>query len=308
MSSTISFLQPTTQQFLDSVNQIAQNMQEAQEQVSSGLKITKDSDDPDQISQLLQTRAQLDSVQQTVNNLNSVTTEVTTAEQALQSAVTIFTNVQSLGAEGATSTATPSQLNDLSQQVGDALNELVGLTTTQVAGRYIFSGNSDQVQPYTIDLTQADPVSAYQGSASTRMIADPNGFTFPVALTAQQIFDSSDPTTNVFTLVNNLRNALSGGNTQSIQSALSALSPAADYLNQELAFYGTTQDHLNDATTLGQQMTTNLQTQIANIQDADLTSSILELTQAQTQEQAAMQSEAQVPRSTLFDYLSFPSS
>ena len=48
---------------------------------------------------------------------------------------------------------------------------------------------------------------------------------------------------------------------------------------------------------------TQLQTQIANLQDADLTGSILTLNQDQTQEQAALQSEARIPRTTLFDFL-----
>jgi hypothetical protein len=34
-----------------------------------------------------------------------------------------------------------------------------------------------------------------------------------------------------------------------------------------------------------------------------LTGSILQLNQSQTQEQAALQSEAQIPRTTLFDFL-----
>jgi flagellin-like hook-associated protein FlgL len=46
-----------------------------------------------------------------------------------------------------------------------------------------------------------------------------------------------------------------------------------------------------------------LQTQIGNLQDADLTSAMLELTQAQTQQQAALTARAQMPRTTLFNFL-----
>jgi flagellin-like hook-associated protein FlgL len=50
-------------------------------------------------------------------------------------------------------------------------------------------------------------------------------------------------------------------------------------------------------------MVTQLQTQISGLQDADETQSILQLTQAQTEQQAALQSFQQIPRTTLFDFL-----
>ncbi len=85
---------------------------------------------------------------------------------------------------------------------------MVSLANTNINGRYIFSGDTDQTAPYTFDPTQNDPVSAYQGAASTRVAMAPDGTTFPLALTAQQIFDSSDPATNAFTAINGLVTAL----------------------------------------------------------------------------------------------------
>ena len=141
------------------------------------------------------------------------------------------------------------------------------------------------------------------GSAATRVTQDPNGGTFEVSQTAQTIFDSSDATTNVFTAITNLQTALANNDSAAIQAANAGLSKVGDYLNQQLAFYGNTQDRVAQATDYGQTLTVQLQTQIGSLQDADLTGSILQLNQAQTQEQAALQSEARIPRTTLFDFL-----
>jgi flagellin-like hook-associated protein FlgL len=46
-----------------------------------------------------------------------------------------------------------------------------------------------------------------------------------------------------------------------------------------------------------------LQTEISNIQDADVTSAATEMTEANTQLQAAMQMQGQMPHSSLFQYL-----
>jgi flagellar hook-associated protein 3 FlgL len=297
-------LDPSAQQFLNNLSQIDQQMQQAQTQLSTGLRVNQVSDAPDEISAILQARASLSGTQQINTNLVQTTTEVNSGEQALESAVTLFDQVRTLGAQGDTGTATASSNADLGQQVGSILQEMVGLAGTQAAGRYIFSGDSDQQAPYTIDTTLNPPVvSSYQGSDSTRLAQHPNGTTFAVALTAQTIFDSTDPATNAFSAIEGLATALNNNNPTAIQTAVSGLSNVSDYLNQQLAVYGTTQQKVQEATDYGQTLQTQLQSQISNLEDADSAAAIEQLTQAQTQDQAALQSRALLPRTTLFNFL-----
>ena len=299
----ISNLQPLTQEFLNNVNQIGVQMSEAQTQLSTGLKVNVVSDAPDVISTLLQARASLNATQQVTSNLGVVSTEVNTGEQSIASAVSLYDQVQSLSAEGATSTQTASGRVTIAQQLQSIERQMVGLANTSVNGRFIFAGDTDQTEPYTYDVTQPDPVSAYLGSGSTRTIQSADGTSFPVALTAQQIFDSSDPTTNVFTSINNMVTALNSNDTTAIATANNALTNVGTYMNTQLSYYGTAQDAVTSATNSAATLTTQLQTQIAGIQGADETQSILDLTQAQTEQQAALQSFQQIPRTSLFDYL-----
>jgi flagellar hook-associated protein 3 FlgL len=299
----VSNLLPSTQEFLNSVNRIGDEMTEAQAQLSTGLKVNVVSDEPDVISPLLQAQANLSGAQQITTNLGLVSTEVNTGEQALESATSLYDQVQTLSAEGATSTQTASGRIDIANQLQSIEQQMVGLANTNVNGRYIFAGDTDQTEPYTFDATQADPVSVYQGSTSTRTIQAPNGTTFPVALTAQQIFDSTDPTTNVFTSINNMVTALNNNDQTAISAANATLPGVSTYLNSQLAFYGTAQDAVSAATTSASTLVTQLQTQISGMQDADETQSILNLTQLQTEQQAALQSFQQIPRTSLFDYL-----
>jgi flagellar hook-associated protein 3 FlgL len=172
-----------------------------------------------------------------------------------------------------------------------------------VEGRYIFSGDSDQTAPYSIDLTQTNPVSAYQGTAATREIQGADGSQFAVSLTAQDIFDSPNAQQNVFTSINNLRVALLNNDSSGINSALADVQTSDAFINQQLAFYGTVQDRLTSASNYAQNYDTQLQTQISGIQDANEAQAITQMTEAQTQEQAALESRAQIPKQTLFDYL-----
>jgi flagellar hook-associated protein 3 FlgL len=299
----ISSLSPLNQQFLDNLNLVTNQMNTDQLDISSGVKMRQVSDYPDQVSELLQTRAALAASEQVSSNLGIVKTEVDTGEQSLESVVQLFDQVQTLGAEGATGTQTAAPRASLSTQLGQITQQMVALANTTVNGRYIFSGDSDQTAPYSYDPTQTSPVSAYQGTASTRLAIQPNGTTFPIALTAQQIFDSSDPATNVFTAIQGLQTALNNNDQTGVQTAENGLANVGQYVNQQLAFYGTAQDTVASATTFGQTQQTELQAQISNFQDTDTTAAILDLTQSQTEIQAALGSKAQIPRTTLFDFL-----
>lgn len=299
----ISILSPSYQQFVDGMNQISTALSNAQLEVSTGLQMRNVSDIPDQVSELLQARSDLSSSQQISNNLVNVTSEVNTGEQALESAVTLFDQVQTIAAEGATGTQTASSRATLAQNLQSIEQQMVGLANTNIGGRYIFAGDTDQTQPYTYDSTQPDPVSTYNGAASTRVVQGADGTTFPVALTAQQIFDSSDPTTNVFSSMDGLITSLNNNDQAGTQTIEGGLSTVASYLNQQLAFYGTTQDTVAAATSYAQNQQTELQTQISNLQDADVTSAISQMTQESTLEQAALGSEAEIPRQTLFNFL-----
>jgi flagellar hook-associated protein 3 FlgL len=299
----ISSLNAYNQQFLNNIQKMTGELNTDVLDISSGVEMRQVSDNPDQVSELLQARAALGSSQQVSSNLNRVTTEVNTGEQALQGAVQLFDLVQTLGAEGATATQTASSRAALAQQLQTIEQQLVGLANTSIGGRFIFAGDSDQGAPYVYDPTQANPVSTYFGSASTRVTQDAHGGIFPVALTAQQIFDSSDPATSVFGAINNLVTALNNDDQPAILTAVNGLSAVGAYLNTQLAFYGTTQNNLTSATNFAQTQQTQLQSEISGLEDTDMTRAITDMTQTQTQQQAALAAEVRIPRTTLFDFL-----
>lgn len=299
----IAPIDPASQAFLFGLDQVQQRFNRAQLELTTGLRINTVSDDPALISSLAQIQSQIAQNTQITQNLGQVKLETDTAEQALSSAVTQVEQAQQLGTQGASSFASPQTQQTLATQVGSILENLVGIASTTVEGRHIFSGDADQINPYTVNLALVNPVSAYLGSAATRQVQHPDGSLIPVSLTAQQIFDSGAPGNNVYQSLNAMRLALQAGDINAINAALPGLKSAGTFLNQQLAFYGTVQTRIAGATTYAANQSTSLQTQLSTIRDADSALAITELTLAQTQEQAAFESRAKLPRGSLFDFL-----
>ena len=144
---------------------------------------------------------------------------------------------------------------------------------------------------------------------STRVIQDPAGGSFPAALTAQTIFDDRDPTTgdpnqdNVFNALNTLYQALQNNDTAGINTAIPLLKSASAQLNSSEAFYGNLEDRIQNASDFANNYNVQLQTQISQTEDADITSAATELTEGNTELQAAFEMQGQMPHSSLFNYL-----
>ena len=247
----ISSVDAATAQFLAGLTRIQQRAERAQRELTTGLRINTVADDPNQIANLIQTQAQLARTQQLDSNLVRVKTEVDTAETGLQSAVALMDRAMTLGSEGESNLNTAQQRQAIAGELGSVLQQLVGISQTSVEGRYIFGGDSDQQVPYTIDLTLANPISAYAGAPATRQVELPDGSLVSASKTAQDIFDCPDVTQSVFQTVNNLRVALLNNDQAGIDAALANVQSAGSYLNQQLAFYGTVQNRVAAGQTFG---------------------------------------------------------
>jgi flagellar hook-associated protein 3 FlgL len=287
--------------FLLSMDTLNKRLDQAQRRISSGKKIETASDAPDQITELLQVRSNLAQNQQIQSNLATYTVEEDVALNSLQQASTVLDNVKSLAGTGVNGSLTPQAQANMVQEVEGYMQDMVGIANSQVDSRYIFSGDSDQAAPYTFDLTQVKGVSAYAGTSSTRTAQHPDGATFAISKTAQELFDS--PGASVFQALSNLRVALLSNNSTAIQNALGTVQTAQDHVQGEEAFYGTAQNRISQATDYAAGRDDQLQSQASSIQDADVTASILELQDAEFQRQAALSARAKVPPTSLFDFL-----
>jgi flagellar hook-associated protein 3 FlgL len=300
----ISPLSPRDSQFLTAANRLSSRINRAQLQISSGKRIQQASDAPDQVDNLLGLRADLARATQIQKNLGRVKTETDTAERALESAVKVTERIRVLASRGATNLSETAESRAIyADEVSVLLEELVSIANTQVEGRYIFAGDDDRAVPYQINAGPPQAISGYGGSRTLRSALHPSGSTFTFAVTAEQIFDNPDPAKNVFASVIALRDALLADDQAAIQAALPGVDTAARQVVESQAAYGNIQSRVAAAETTVNENILRFKSQIAEIEDADLTEAILELNSAKQTQEAAFSSKARAPRSSLFDFL-----
>jgi flagellar hook-associated protein 3 FlgL len=301
-------INPASNLFLANLQIIQNRMSTDEQQLTSGLRVNVASDAPDQISEILQTRAQIAGVQQTQQNLSTVSPLVDSGESAIQQAIQLLDTATTLATGAASTTTTAAQRLDSAPQVQGILEQLVSLSQTAVAGNYVFSGDQSTQPTYSVNLANGNGVNQLTQPGPPGQIDDANGIGFSTGLTAQQVFDDRNPNgsyapDNVFAAVNGLLTALQTNNLPNVQQAITNIQSASAYLNNESSFYGGVQNTITAANTSASATLVTLQQQLSNLQDADATSDALDLTSVQTNEQAAMSAEAQLKPQSLFTYL-----
>ena len=298
-----------SQQFLTSIRLLQQQMAATQNQLSSGTKISKPSDAPGSVSDVLSLESDLQRVNQVTSNLNLVQGEVNSAESALQGATQLLDQATSIAAQGASTTVSADTRATLAQQVTQILTSLVSSSQTQFNGAYVFGGDQSASASYQVNLSNPNGVDRLVTSPSTRLIQDASGITFAVSLTAQDIFDHRNPddslaSDNIFAAVNSLRVALVNNDQAGITTAIASIKSAQSYLSQQLAFYGGVQNQIGTALDVAQKFQLQDQTSLSALKDTDVAQASLDLSQEQVTYQAAIQAEGAFPKTSLFNYIS----
>ena len=169
------------------------------------------------------------------------------------------------------------------------------------SGTYVADGNSDGTALNGVDrMITPQP--------ATRRIDLSDHTTITADQTAQDLFDhrnadDSLASGNVFAALNSLRIALANNDTAGITAAQISLQAASRYLNSKEVFYGATTNRLDSAVTRLNTENVSLQQQISAIRDTDTVQAAVTLTSAETLNQAALEAEAKVPHTSLFDFL-----
>ncbi len=294
--------------FLADLSQLETRISQVNTQITSGYRVNQASDDPSAVAPILEYQSQISQIKQVQTNLAGVQTETQTADGVLQTASSLLDQLVTLGANGASSTATAATRASLAEQVQGIEQELVAVANTTVSGRYIFGGDNASTAPYTYDATSAEGVVQNTGQANTATISDSNGNQLVPRLTAQQIFDVKNPdgtpaAGNIFNAAYSLSQALLANDQTGIQNALTNVKAGVTQLGQATTSYGNIENWITQASQSATTQANNLTQALGSIRDSDVATDATQLTLDNTALQAALSAHASLNTKSLFSFL-----
>jgi len=288
---------------LAAIQQSQTTLNTALQQVATGKTVSVPSDNPTASAEMVQNTIETADVDQYTQNVSSVLSTVQTADSALSSVVTSLTQAVSLGTEGANGTNSAANQQAIAAQVQGLLTSVLSQANMSYQGTYLFGGTANATAPYTADPSSPSGYT-YKGNSEVNSIQVGDQQSVQVNVPGSQIFSNSSA--NVLNSLSSLVTALQSGNTTEIGTATAAVSSALNYVSQQRVIYGNTERQLNSQETYLQQETVTLASQATSLVDVNEATAATNLSQAETDNNAALAAAAKVLPDTLLNYLGVP--
>jgi len=286
-----------TPDILNAIWQTQSQEQTALEQLSTGKRVNRPSDDPAAAAAEVQNQAVEGRIDQYLQSAGSLTAMFQTADSSLNSVVTSLNQAITLGTEAANGTSSTANQQQIAQQVQGILDQVVQLANTSFQGSYVFAGTNTTQAPFA----QTAGGITYNGNDGVNSVTIADGRTLQSNLPGDQIFQKSGA--DVLGSLQQLVTALQNGDTAGISSATSSLGGALSQVSAQRVFYGNALSQLDaDQSSLNAQ-TLNLKAQDNTLVGADAAQAATDLSKGELANQSALAAAAKIMPMTLLDFL-----
>lgn len=273
-----------------------ERMNQVQQQMATGRKIDRPSDDPQGASISMSYRR--DSVFETQmrRNIEGGVAFMNATESALSSATDVIHRARELAVQGASGTNSQQGRDAMAIEIDQLLQQTVQIGNSNFGGAYIFAGQkTDQPAFATVGAPTITAVN-YQGDAGARTRRISTQDTIAVNVTGPQALGTVFQ--DLITLRDNLRTAPA-----SVNLSIAALDKDLDTVLGTRADIGARINAFEDVSQRSDKKDTELQNLRANIEDVDITDAIVKLTARQNQLQATLGAIGKTLNMTLMNFI-----
>ncbi len=229
-------------QLMLNLNRNAQQMNNTQNQLATGMKINKPSDDPVGITYSLRYRAELSSNEQYQKNVDSAVSWLEFNDTVLNQAGNVVQKLRELTVQASTGSNPQSALDSINEEVLQLKEQLIDIANSKLNGKYIFNGQKYDVKPYEF-TKNADGSS--DTTAAAGVVTDPGAINFivgesvqlPINVTGTEVFGSGEQD-NLFVIINNISGALKSGNHVGVSAQLGMIDTRMDKILSTRAEFG----------------------------------------------------------------------
>jgi flagellar hook-associated protein 3 FlgL len=301
-------------------------LNQTQEQLSTGSTINAPSDNPYGAALTLSLNGQVSAYSSYQQNVSQGTAWVNTASNSLQSIQEVVATVRELVVEGANGTMSANDLGDAGAEVLQYIGQIKESADTQYDGSYVFSGDAVTTQPYNTAATAGDPATEDQYSGNQNTISYAIGPSSQLQISANLYnvlgngntggtagtsssgggavqADGSGGLLATMRMVYNDLTGTNGGTQDDLQNQLANLDTNISSLESVQSTVGATTDRLQMAGSRLTALSTTDTIELGNVQGTDYAAATVQFSTEQAGYQAALQSTADIIQTSLMNFL-----
>ncbi|KHE91517.1 MAG: flagellar hook-associated protein FlgL [Candidatus Scalindua rubra] len=286
---------------LANVQKSTSNMSRLQEQISTGKRVNRVSDDPAGARKILSLRSEDLMLDQYASNIQTATQSLDFSASALQNTSDILVRITELTMQGVSDSTDQGGRTIIANEINQLLETIMQSANAQRLGRFTFAGTETSTEPFVPTRNSSGDISAvtYNGNRETiEYNVGPNINTV-VNLTGDEVFVSS----NLFDTIIKIRDNLSDGSITFARNELGNLDNASQNILNSIAKAGGISNTLELTGNRITDTKLSLQEVLASAESADIAELVLKLTEQQNIFEASLSSGSYIFKTSILNYL-----
>jgi len=274
-------------------------MDKLQEQLSSGKKISRPSDDPVVATRGLLYRSALNENEQYQRNADEAQSWLEVTDNSLDEAGSILQRVRELVISSGNDALAKDSLSAMAKEIRQIKDHLGNIANQTIGSRYIFAGTDTSTAPYNATTQTFTNTNSQEFQLELS-----EGVLLPININPQEVFNYKGPTGTgnpIFQVLENIALDLEAGNDASGQ--LGELDDQMDNLLAQRATLGARMNRIELVQGRLDNQELSVTTLMASNEDADIAAVITNLKTQENVHNAALGAGARIIQPSLLDFL-----
>ena len=287
---------------LSNLNRQLANIAVLQEQLATGLRVNRPSDDPIDARRAISVRTSIGKNDQFLSNISDVTPQLEESATTLLNVQDILIRTLELTIQAGSETLTQDQLDEIALEIDQLLEATVGAANHRTNNRSIYAGTQTLADAFDVVRVGGRITDVtYAGNDVAIEINISEGIRTTVNVSGTEAFLSK---VDIFNMLIGIRDDLEAGDQDSLRGVrLDELDSAMDQTLFAVAKIGAIQNRLERVSSDLQDFNIQLQILLSNKIDADYAEVILGLSVAENAYIAALSAAARVIQPSLLDFI-----
>jgi flagellar hook-associated protein 3 FlgL len=277
-------------------------METYQDQLSTGKKINKPSDNPVTAVRGMFYRSSLSEIEQYKRNLDHGLSWMTSTDEALNEVTEVVQRVRELTVQGLNGTNDETSRSAIAEEINQLKNHLGEIANTQFSGKYIFAGTDIKNPPFDTDANIANSTKEFRND-NPELLELEAGFKSNIQINVRgiDIFNNQDigGLFNVLTdIVDQFRNS-----NENNSDHLKKLDNQIDNILRERAELGARMNRIELAMSRIDGIEVSTTNLLSKEEDVDIAQVIVNLKAQENVQRAALSAGARIIQPSLVDFL-----
>lgn len=285
-------------QLMRNLNRNLVRMENIQQQMTTGMKLNKPSDDPVGITYSLRYRNELSANEQYMKNVDTTKSWLEYSDSMLNQTEAVMHRVRELAVKASTETNPQEALDAINKEVKELRAQLLDIGNSKLNGKYVFNGQMTDKAPYSED-------NAANDLTDSRLIelALGAGIKAPINLSGNDIFGEPGADDNAFQIIDELLLTLESGEFEEIGASIDKIDARMDQILSMHAEIGARSNRVDLVESRLEDLEINLVSMQSKTEDADYAELIIQAKISESIYQASLSVGAKVITPTLVDFL-----